>query len=492
MTHSSFVRTKIHLLINGIEYTVQGADVFLSLAQFLRYKMHLSGTKIVCSEGDCGACTVLVGRWNKHNNPTWSSFEVLNSCIAPVFLFDLATIVTVEGLAFENTLNEVQEKMKEFQGSQCGYCTPGIVCALSGLAEECFDTQSEITEKKARNHLTGNLCRCTGYKPIIDAAEHIDVKKWQPLAERYFPENQKELFKKLFQEPVVLEDGEKKVYIPNSLDAALEIKEKYPQIRIMSGSTDLGVLINKGKITLNQILVLNRLPEIEKIENREKYLWVGARTTLTDFENFIEKIIPEFSRLMKVFASPQIKNQGTLVGNILNGSPIGDSIPGLMVLEARIHLASAKGTRDVALTDFYQGYKKFDLMPDEIALGVSIPHYSSDYIIKLYKVSLRKDLDISTVTFAAVLKVEDNLISEARFAMGGVGPTVIRLGEIEEQMVGKNFTEDLFIKAGQSIRQHIKPISDLRATEQYRLKVAENLFHKCYVEICDERKNLCP
>lgn len=257
-------------------------------------------------------------------------------------------------------------------------------------------------------------------------------------------------------------------------------------MRIVAGATDLGVLHNKGKAYLDQVLVLNRIPELAGLKATDKGLWVGARTSLTDFENFSESSFPEISRLMRVFASPQIKNQGTLLGNVLNGSPIGDSLPGLLALNAEVHLHSVNGTRVVPLTSFYKAYKTFDIKPDEIATGLFIPNLSSSWKTKFYKVSLRKDLDISAVTFAAALRIENESILEARVALGGVGPTVVRLPDIEADLQGQKFTETLFKDAGKKAQQKIKPISDLRATEDYRLKVAENLFHKCYVEMAAE------
>ncbi|MDD3022259.1 MAG: 2Fe-2S iron-sulfur cluster-binding protein, partial [Alphaproteobacteria bacterium] len=176
------IRNEIILFINGAEHRIHGEDAFLPLAQYLRYKANLTGTKVVCAEGDCGACTVLMSRWNQD---AWSSFQTLNSCIAPVYLFDLSSIVTIEGLGFAEELNEVQKKMREFHGGQCGYCTPGMVCSLSGLAESCHDSQKPITEKKVRNHLTGNLCRCTGYEPILSSALHLDLSQWKSLKDRY-------------------------------------------------------------------------------------------------------------------------------------------------------------------------------------------------------------------------------------------------------------------------------------------------------------------
>lgn len=484
-THS--IRNEIRLLINGQEHRITGADSLLPLAQYLRLNAHLPGTKVVCAEGDCGACTSLVARWNGDG---WSEFQTLNSCIAPIYLFDLASIVTVEGLSHEETLTDVQEQMRAFHGGQCGFCTPGMVCALSGLAENCSQKNTPITEKKARNHLTGNLCRCTGYEPILNAAIHVDLKKWTSLAERYCTKNFKDAFVKGKNDSIAIESENKKVLAPVELSEALKLKAQNPSLRIVAGATDLGVLHNKGKSFLDQVLVLNRIPELAGLKATDQGLWVGARTSLTDFENFSEDSFPEISRLMRVFASPQIKNQGTLLGNVLNGSPIGDSLPGLLALNAEVHLQSVQGTRVVPLTSFYKAYKTFDIKPDEIATGLFIPNLSKSWKTKFYKVSLRKDLDISAVTFAAALRIENENILEARVALGGVGPTVVRLSEIEADLQGQQFTEALFKTVGKKAQQQIKPISDLRATDNYRLKVAENLFHKCYVELTAEQT--CP
>ncbi|WP_374029101.1 xanthine dehydrogenase small subunit [Bdellovibrio bacteriovorus] len=486
---AQFTRNQIHLLINGTEHVVQGEHAFLPLAQYLRYHAHLPGTKVVCAEGDCGACTVLVARWNQES---WTAFQTLNSCIAPVYLFDLASIVTVEGLAFEEELNEVQQKMREFHGGQCGYCTPGMVCSLSGLAEACAPTRTKISEKKARNHLTGNLCRCTGYEPILNAATHIDLEKWSSLKARYLTAEQALQFKARAQDAITLVDGLKEIHAPKTLDEAVKIKMQKPGIRITAGATDLGVLHNKGKYFLDQVLVLNRIPELGRVEMTAQGLWVGAKVTLTEFENEVELSVPEFSRLLRIFASPQIKNQGTLLGNVLNGSPIGDSIPALLVLNAELHLMSTRGLRKVPLTQFYKAYKSFDLQPDEIAIGLSIPPLRDNWSLKFFKMSLRKDLDISAVTFAAALRIENETILEARIAVGGVGPTVVRVPAIEQDFVGKTFSETVFKEAGKNIRQYIKPISDLRASDAYRLQVAENLFHKCWYEMAEEKESVCP
>lgn len=481
--NSSEIRSEIHVFVNGVETQVSSEQAFLPLAQYLRSEANLPGTKIVCAEGDCGACTVLVSRWTTNG---WSDFQTLNSCIAPVYLFDLCSIVTVEGLAQEEELNEVQAKMREHHGAQCGYCTPGIVCALSGLAESCSSKSKALTEKKVRNHLTGNLCRCTGYEPILSSALSMDLKNWNSLKTRYLSPINSQRLEILAEKPTKVVGPTKAAFAPTDLKTALALKDQTPTLRIVAGATDLGVLHNKGKFFLDQVLILNRIQELSKIERTTQGLWVGAQVSLTQVEDFCENSYPELSRLLRIFASPQIKNQGTLLGNILNGSPIGDSLPALLVLEAELHLASARGKRVVPLTAFYKGYKFFDIQQDEIAVGLMVPPLQKGFCSKFYKVSLRKDLDISAVTFAGLFKIDNSTIQEARIALGGVGPVVVRLPDLEKDLIGAKFSESVFKDAGVKARTLIKPISDLRATDQYRLQVTENLFRKCFDELSEE------
>lgn len=481
-------RNEIHVFINGQKHVLSGEKAFLPLAQYLRYHSNLPGTKVVCAEGDCGACTVLV---SKIIGDSWGPLQTINSCIAPMYLFDLASLITVEGLSEGEKLNEVQERMREFHGGQCGYCTPGMVCALSSLAESSSCAGKSITEKKARNHLTGNLCRCTGYEPILKAATHIDLSRWSSLAARYQTTSMADALKPLQQDSVTIATEGRSLSLPDSWDKAVALKAQNPQTRIVAGATDLGVLHNKGKFFLDNVMALSKIDDTNRIEATTDGVWVGARVTLTQFEEFLETQIPEMSRLMRIFASPQIKNQGTVLGNVMNGSPIGDSIPGLMALNAELHLRSPRGNRIVPLSQFYKGYKVFDIAVDEIAIGLHIPKMDSSWKTKFFKVSLRKDLDISAVTFAAALRIESGVIKEARLSMGGVGPTVTRLPELEADLTGKRFEESVFNNAGKKVRTLIKPISDLRASEDYRLQVAENLFRKCHLEMQQEL-SACP
>ena len=268
------------------------------------------------------------------------------------------------------------------------------------------------------------------------------------------------------------------------------MNQQIREARIVAGATDLGVVHNKGKIYLDQVIALYRITDLPKYHQTEAGMFIPATMTLSDFEKNCSRYYPELNRLLKIFASPQIKNQGTLMGNLMNGSPIGDTLPPLLVLNAELHLHSPTGLRKVPLTTFYKGYKIMDIQPDEIALGVLIPKLDSSWVFKSYKVSVRKDLDISAVTFSAAFNVDGKNIKQVRIALGGVGPTVIRLTSLEDDLIGKEFSEKTLHEAGRNAKNLIKPISDLRASEGYRLKVVENLFQKFFHEIQFE-ENVC-
>ena len=464
---------KIICFVNDQRLEVPSEKAFLTLAEFLRYDKGLTGTKVVCAEGDCGACTVLINKA--------TDYKAVNSCIIPMYLLHGTHIITVEGLQKDqDTLHPVQEAMIQCQGTQCGYCTPGFVCAIAGMTDSLKKQNKEITEKRAKNYLTGNLCRCTGYQPILDAATSINTSA-VPDLEMLYPNPQRDNeCQELRSRPVKINE---QIYLPTTLAEALEIKKQKPQIRLLAGSTDVGVIVNKGKIKTPEVMSLYLIDSLRKISFNEKELSIGATATLSQIEDYIEKEIPEFKNLLHIFASPQIKNQGTLVGNVVNASPIGDTLPFLMISDARLVLQSSEGIEEVPLTEFYLGYKTLKLKPDQIVTAIKIPRPLPDAKIKLYKVSLRKDLDISAVTFAGSMLVENGLLKNVRFSLGGVGPVVLRLPQIEKMMEGQKFEKALFEKAANEVPQFINPLSDLRASKEYRLKVAANLFLKYYQEL---------
>jgi xanthine dehydrogenase small subunit len=379
--------------------------------------------------------------------------------------------------------------MVDCNGAQCGYCTPGFICAMAGVAETFKSENKKLTEKNTKNYLTRNLCRCTGYKPIIDAMTSVDFSKVELLKDRYHNPSWLQEMKKIQQTSVEMVSGNRSLFLPSELKEAIAIKARDPEVRLVSGSTDIGVVINKGKLETPKAMALYHIEELNKISQDSTHMTVGACVTLTDFENYCEKHFPEMSRMLHIFASPQIKNQGTLVGNVVNASPIADTIPFLMVADAEVIIESSNGKRSVVLKNFYKGYKQLDLTADEIVIGIKIPLLKKRESLKLYKASMRKDLDISAVTFAGFMKLDGDKITEVRLAYGGVAATVVRLPTLEKDLTGQNFSQALFEQKAQEIGKLISPLSDLRASKEYRLLVAKNYLKKFARELLEEAKS---
>jgi len=448
------VRDTIRFLVNGREHRVAGAAAFTTLANYLRYDAAATGTKIVCEEGDCGACTVLIRRGD-------GDFLPVNSCILSVVQLDATSIVTVEGLR----MNPVQESMMANHGAQCGYCTPGFVVAMSAL----FETRDRVDEKEVRDGLTGNLCRCTGYEPIIKAALTAPAPA-KKLRDTY---------------PQTLDDDDAvrvgDFFAPTTLADAIAFKREHTGCTIVQGATDVGVWINKRAFAAPAMLSLAKIRELNELRDDGGAIVAGANVTLSAFETFIEHKIPELHAILNIFGSPQIKNAGTLIGNIANGSPIGDTLPYLFVAGAELELAGSAGTRTVPVADYYLGYKKFDLRADEIIARVHVPVVADT--LKLYKVIRRKDLDISAFTAAIRLRTSDGHINAATIAYGGVAPTVVRLPKTESFLAGKQISLGTFEEAGRIARGEVTPISDVRGSADYRAQLAENILPKFYFEV---------
>jgi xanthine dehydrogenase small subunit len=480
--------TSITTKINDQRFEIEGDKAFMPLGNFLRNEESLTGTKIVCAEGDCGACTVLIA---KDVGPDGKlNFKAVNSCILPLYLIDGAQVITVEGVGKTDGMNvdlhEVQKKMVDCNGAQCGYCTPGFICAMAGVVEKFKTEGKAVTEKNAKNYLTGNLCRCTGYQPIIEAMTSVDMSKAELLRDRYHSSEWISEMRDIKERSVEMKFSDKSIFLPAKLSQALELKSSDTDIRMVAGSTDIGVVVNKGKLETPKTMALYHIEELRKITHDENFVVVGAAVTLTEFEDYIGKHFPEMARMLHIFASPQIKNQATLIGNVVNASPIADTIPFLMVSDAIIEIQKVSGSRELMIKDFYVGYKKLDLNPHEIVTRIKIPVLAKNEKVKLYKVSMRKDLDISAVTFAARVVFDKKKMTSVKIALGGVAATVIRLSEIEKNLRNQDFSEALFKQMGESLDAYIKPLSDLRASSQYRMLVAKNYFIKFAKEIAED------
>jgi xanthine dehydrogenase small subunit len=481
------MRNAALLFINGKEYRPGGADAFETLANYLRYTLCLTGTKVVCEEGDCGACTVLVGRPDATGREL--DYRAVNSCIQIVGQLDGASVVTVEGLARPRELSAVQEAMVKHHGAQCGYCTPGFVVAMSAL----FETRDRLNEREVRDGLTGNLCRCTGYEPIIKAALSVDGAGMERARDLYPEAPMLEAMKK-HRQPLAIEHDGRTLFAPATIEEAITIREGRPAT-ILQGGTDLGVQANKRGLRPAVLLSLGGIEGLAGIRITAESLSVGGTATLTALEEAIRRHVgnafsasighlAELANILGIFGSTQIRNTGTLAGNIANGSPIADTLPFLFVMDARLELTGRSGPRIVPINSFYRGYKQLDLAADEIITGiiVPLPQPDSSETLGLYKVSRRKDLDISSFTAAIRLETGGGVITMARVALGGVGPVVVRMPAVEALLEGQTITAELFESAGSLARREIRPISDVRGSRDFRLQLAENIFSKFYYE----------
>ncbi len=473
------MRDFILFYINGEKFQIRGSEVFQPLSQFLRESLHLTGTKVVCAEGDCGACTVLIGRETNKR----LKYKAVNSCIQYLFQIDGCHLLTIEGFQQEQNLHSLQTSFVENNGSQCGYCTPGIINTLvAGLAEEDTPDRQQI-----KGLLTGNLCRCTGYDAVIESAVQTGNET------KITPD-------KLYDEKLIVKEinrcekdvhiqfqtdsgGLKTLLIPQNLKQALELHKKHPGAMIISGGTDLGVLLNHKKIEPTIVINISGLPELTSLRQEGEKLFVGAGVTWDLLEKEIKEKIPEFSEMLEFFASPQIKNTGTIGGNIINASPVGDSIPFLYVLDAELELQNTEGSRWVKINQFYLGYKKLDLKKDELLVNIRFGLPQKDEYLRLYKVSRRKHMDISTFSAAFYLKYTEDEVVQSRIALGGVGPVVIRAEKAEGYLQNQPFEFGNLQEAGRIARDNIQPLSDVRGSEHYRRQLTENIFKKFYYDL---------
>jgi xanthine dehydrogenase small subunit len=467
------MRQSITFFINGQRHDVTGAQAFMTLSDFLRYQIALTGTKVVCAEGDCGSCTVLVGRPAEEG----ISYRPITSCIQFLYQLDGAHVITVEGLRYDGELNPVQKSMVKCHGAQCGFCTPGFVVALCGM----FNERKHHEERSLRAGLVGNLCRCTGYEPILRAALEVPRHELRTLNELYPPAAMLPVMRA--SETVVIESGQKKFCRPVTLAEAVAFKSEHPDAVPVAGATDVGVQVNKGLRDPAVVLSLGAITELRTITITEDVLSIGATATLAELQRRTEELCPEFAKMLWRHGSPLIRNAGTLAGNIANGSPIGDTMPALFVLNAEVELTGPAGAQRVNINSFYTGYRRTVMKPDEIITRVFMPLPRANEQFRLYKVSKRHDLDISTFTAAFWMRLEANVIADVRIAYGGVGPVIFRLAKTEQALRGKPLTAGEIESVLELAQSEITPISDVRGSRDYRLQLAANILRKFQAEV---------
>jgi xanthine dehydrogenase small subunit len=397
-------------------------------------------------------------------------FDPVNACILTMAQLDGAHALTIECVADGGELHEVQRAMCDNHGSQCGFCTPGFVMAMLGHFEHHPDERA--TGRSVMNHLTGNLCRCTGYLPILEAAEDVRPERLRSVVARHHNEAiERSLSDATTASLSITSELHGRIDAPTTLGELVALRAAHPRARIVSGNTDLGVLVNKQKLwpagELRHAISLHLLREL-------------ARATLAEGERACVTAAPDLSSLLRVFASPQIKCVATLVGNVANGSPIGDTIPSLFALGAEVELAGPSGARWVPIDLFYTGYRQSDLRADEVIRRVRFAAVPAGTVFRAYKVCQRRDLDISYVGCAFSLALrEDGAVASARVAYGGVGPTVLRLESVERALVGVSPSDQpAWESVARAIEAAVTPRSDLRGSDEGRRILSANLFRK--------------
>ena len=473
----------LRLLLNGEPIEVRAPLPTLSLLSWLRETRGLCGTKEGCAEGDCGACTVVVGELDT-NAPAGVKLTSINACIQFLPALDGKAIFTVEGIRpSAASLHPAQQAMVDCHGSQCGFCTPGFVMSLWALYLAAQHRGERPTAPELRSALSGNLCRCTGYRPILEAGERMFD---QPLAA--FDRAALAEALHVLQRTTALElnHAASRYRAPRSLDALLAARAESPGATILAGCTDIGLWVNKQFRALTDMVSITSIDELKRIDTQAGTLRIGAGVTLSAAWAALVHHWPQLHEMAERFASLPIRNAGTLGGNIANGSPIGDSMPVLIVLGARVELASVRGRRSLALEALYLDYMKNAIAADEVLTAIELPLPRSGQLCRSYKVAKRFDSDISAVCAAFALQLQGEgeavRIADARIAFGGMAATPRRAPAAEAALNGQPWSENTARAAMAALAKDYTPLSDMRASAAYRQKLAHNLLWRFWLE----------
>ena len=457
--------------------TVSDASPTRTILQYLREDQHCTGTKEGCAEGDCGACTVVIGELKGDA----VELKTVNSCIQFVPTLDGKALFAVEDLKqADGTLHPVQQAMVECHGSQCGFCTPGFVMSLWDMYLKQEGKACRPSRKEIDDALSGNLCRCTGYRPIIDAAQRmLDLPRVafdrDALAAALKHIQRSDMFSYMHED--------QSFHIPRTLEQLIELRAAKPSATLLSGCTDIGLWVTKQMRELGDIIYLNEVAELQTLTEQEGKLAIGAAVTLNDAYAAVCKHYPqELSALWQRFASMPVRNAGTLCGNLANGSPIGDSAPWLIALGSEIVLRSKDGQRAMPLEAFYLDYQKKDLRPDEFVEAVRIPLPQAGLRFRTYKLSKRFDQDISAICAAFSLTLDGKTIQNARIAFGGMAATSRRASKAETVLIGREWNEAALNDAMTALMEDYTPLTDMRASGTYRMKAAQNLLRRFWLE----------
>jgi xanthine dehydrogenase small subunit len=466
----------IHFALNGEVMAVRDINPTKMVLNFLREDLGKTGTKEGCAEGDCGACTVVIGELNDDQ----LELKTVNACLQFVPTLDGKALFTVEHLRQpDGSLHPVQAAMVASHGSQCGFCTPGFVMSLWALYLEQLRQGSRPTRAQIRTALTGNLCRCTGYRPILEAGEKMFDLPKVAFDREALCATLKSLRRR---ESLVYAYPEQHFYAPQSLTELTRLRAAHPDSTILAGGTDVGLWITKQFRAVGDIVFIGQVAELKEIREEAGVLHIGAGVSLTDSYAALAKHYPQLTEMWERFASVPIRNAGTLGGNVANGSPIGDSMPGLIALGARVVLCNSERSRVLPMEDLYVAYMQTTMQRDEVVKAVEVPLPSASMQFRTYKVSKRYDSDISAVCAAFAIKIDRGKIAEARVAFGGMAATPKRASHTEEALAGQPWTEATLRTARAALATDYTPLTDMRASAEYRMKAAQNLLERFYLE----------
>ncbi|WP_119306318.1 xanthine dehydrogenase small subunit [Cohaesibacter haloalkalitolerans] len=467
------IRKDIRFWLNDELIVLDHCSPSETLLDYLRLERRLTGTKEGCAEGDCGACTTLVGRLFQGT----LIYESVNACIRFLPSLDGCHVVTIEGLrGTDGGLHPVQQAMVDHHGSQCGFCTPGIVMSLYAL----WMTDPEPTRDRIEEALQGNLCRCTGYAPIIRAA--VAISGYGSPASDWLEQERKRNFKRLIDlkdgARVVLESDGRRAILPANLDDFSHVRLEEPDAIIVAGATDVGLWVTKQMRDLQTLIFIGHLEDMKTVICSQTHITIGAGVTYSEAQQAISGYFPHLDAFWRRIAGQQIRNMGTIGGNIANGSPIGDMPPVLIALGADLVLRKSWEQRTIRLEDFFLDYGKQDRWEGDFVEAIRIPIPGPGSLHGVYKISKRRDEDISSVCVAFHLVVSGGKIVKARIAFGGMAATPKRASEAEAALKGQAFSLAAMQAAADRLPLDFHPISDMRASADYRMRVAKNLFEQ--------------
>ena len=470
------MKNSVRFVLGGEIRELKEVDPTLTILEFLREKERKCGTKEGCAEGDCSACTVVIGELVDEE----IHYQAVNACIQFVATLDGKQLITVEDLEGEDgSLHPAQQAMINCHGTQCGFCTPGFVMSLFAM----YRSEPKPDRNRIDDALAGNLCRCTGYGTIINAAKGMYDLPGEDVVKLHEKETVELLKQIQHNETVEVGEDGRQFYSPKNIEELANILAKNPDACILAGSTDVGLWVTKLHRELETIVYIGDVVELKQLTVNQDYIEIGAGVTYTNALEIITEHYPDFGELIRRIGAQQVRNSGTIGGNIANGSPIGDTPPALIALDAKLILRKGKKQREIPLEDYFIEYGVQDLQKGEFVEKVKLPVANPEYLFSTYKISKRFDQDISASCGAFNLKLDKaGIVEDIRICYGGMASTPKRATQCEKYLIGKEWCANTVKSAMQEMTKDYSPMNDMRASKEYRMLVAQNLLFKFFIE----------